>query len=172
MNAKEEYLKYYSQTHCSHETSMLLRGIGFNEECENMYGLGIFHNGEYLGFDEECELESEGRGNEIERVPGGWIYSHMYTRNSDEWCQTEGSCTMPSYEQVFDYMRKKHGVHIFAMRHCGTWHWCMQDLYIENGSEFQQGNIGYETYGEALDAGIAEVIKGLKGDESECNTDK
>lgn len=162
MNIREEYIQYYSQTYCSYEASMLLRQLGFDDICDNMYGLGIFHNGEYLDFDEECELKSEGRENEIEYVPGGWVYGHMYTRNSDDYCQTEGSCSMPRYDQALDFLLNRYGIHVFVMfdkRDSSKWHWCVEDSNSCN--LFQQSFEKYDNNRLALDAGIIEVAKSI-----------
>ena len=91
---------------------MLLKSLGFDDICDNMYGIGIFYHDEYIDFDEEHELLDAGKKDEIQYIPGGWIYNHKQLRNSDSLV-IEDACTMPSYEQALEYMRVAHNIHIF-----------------------------------------------------------
>lgn len=164
MKAEELYQLYYSYTYCSYKTSMLLKSLGFDDICSNTYGIGIFYHDEYIGFDEECELIDAGKKDEIQYIPGGWIYNYMQSRNSDSLVN-EDDCTMPSYEQALEYMRVAHDIHIFIIRKNGRWHWCMQDM--RGNDEFSVSNAGYTDYGTALDTGIAEIAKNIKEKKNE-----
>ena len=158
MSPEEEYNKHIKETYCSYETCQVLKQLGFNEVCDCMYGMGIFHNGKYLDFDEECELKAEGRGDEIEYVPGGWVYGHTSSRNSDPWCKAKQSCAMPTYDQAVRWMRKTYNVHIYVMRRRKQWHWGMQDINADN-TEFLISDNDYPEYEDAIDAGIRTEAK-------------
>lgn len=138
---------------------MQLKSLGFDDICDNMYDMGVFHHDEYIDFDEEHELIDAGKKDEIQYISGGRIYNHMQSRNSD-LLVNEDACTMPSYEQALEYMRVAHDIHIFIMRKNGSWHWCVQDM--RGNDEFLVSNNGYTDYGTTLDTGISEIAKKIK----------
>lgn len=99
------------EAHVSYEVGILLKEKGFNEWCRLFYTTAIRHNGKDLSFDEELDLKDEGRENEIERTPGGWINEHN-NRNQEEWLGSE-CCSCPSHSLVVRWLREKH--HIFCL---------------------------------------------------------
>lgn len=170
MKIEELYNQYYCNAYCSYETSILLKSLGFDDICKNVYGMGIFYHDEYIDFDEEQELIGEGKKDEIEYIPGGWIYGQMHSRNSDSLIK-DNECTMPSYEQALKFLRNDYNIHVFLMMKNRCWHWCVQDLY--GGNDFSVSNTGYGKYEAALDAGIAEIAKNIKEKKNENgNADK
>lgn len=68
------------------ETAKLLKDFGFDIICPKCYGVAVMHNGEYLGYDEECELRAEGRDDEydekkdelIEKVTVSNLHYYLY----------------------------------------------------------------------------------------------
>ena len=94
------------------ETAKALKDIGFDVTCPNCYGMAVMHNGEYLGSDEEYELRAEGRGDEIEYVDGGMLYS-MWCNNREK--EDRDVYAAPDIEVVRKWFRDKHNLHITAM---------------------------------------------------------
>ena len=97
---------------CSYPISMQLKKLGFNEPCDYLYTTAIRHNGEDLDSDEQYELEAEGRKDEIEYVPGGWLDEH-YNRNDFDYFSDE-TCSAPLLNDVVDWLEKEHGLIINA----------------------------------------------------------
>ena len=67
----------------SFEIAKLLKEKGFKKWCNKCYGTAVCHKGVPISFDEECELESEGLGDEIEYIEGGCLYN-LGCNNSEE----------------------------------------------------------------------------------------
>jgi len=59
-----------------YETCKLLKKVGFDEPCEQLYSTAIRHNGEDLSFEDEMDLKSEGLDDEIEYIEGRHPYPY------------------------------------------------------------------------------------------------
>lgn len=90
------------------EIGKLLKSHGFDRTCGCMYATSVKHNGKEISFCEECELKDEGRGDEIEYVDYGNLI-FLFNQNSEN---NEGTCSAPTYYEVFDWIEKKFNVYI------------------------------------------------------------
>lgn len=63
------------ERYCSSEVSKLLKEKGFKEMCSRCWGISVRHNGKEIDEDEEYDLKSKGKENEIEYVDGGCLYN-------------------------------------------------------------------------------------------------
>lgn len=92
----------------SSEVAIMLKDMGFNDICGFFYSTATKHNGNYIDFDEECELKAEGRENEIERVPFGKISQFTCINKT---LDTEYAVACPDIYQVMDWFRTKYNVY-------------------------------------------------------------
>ena len=95
------------EVYVSFETAKLLKEKGFREMCDCGYGISVRHNGEEIDEDEEYELKSEGKGNEIEYVDGGHLY-RICCDNS--FSDTLYAC--PTQTRVMAWLRKEQNLFI------------------------------------------------------------
>lgn len=100
-----------TEDYVSFETAKLLKEKGFKEMCDSLYGLAYMHNGKYIDEDEEYELESEGRGSEIELVEGGMVYNLWHTNNKD----SKHEYSRPTLQRAMKWLRKEHSLHIITL---------------------------------------------------------
>lgn len=146
----------------SSETAKVLKDFGFDIICPQCYGIAIMHNGEYLGCDEEYELRSEGRDDEIEYVEYGMLYN-MWLKNEKE---DRNVCAAPDIETVRKWFRDKYNLHITAMPYI-TVEGCMwmADVYTFSDEIYDKlplTTMVCESYEEAIDKEILKLVKFLK----------
>lgn len=98
MKIQEAYVTY--------EVGMALKRVGFNEWCRLCYTTAIRHNGKDLSFDEELDLKSEGRANEIEYTPGGWCEQHNNRNSEDFISSNQDCCSCPSQQVALRFLRE------------------------------------------------------------------
>lgn len=98
---------------CDYELSLKLKKVGYNEWCRQYWCTSVRHNGEELGCDEEYELKAEGKGDEIEYIPGGKVQSH-WNKNVDDDGGTynEDTCSAPLINDVIDWLEEKKGIFV------------------------------------------------------------
>ena len=158
--------------HCNYETSMMLKAHGYDELCEMCYSTAIRHNGEDLSFDDEMDLKEEGRGDEIEYVPGGWV-ERCYNKNSELFADNENDCSAPYIQDVLDWLMKQ-GFYVAVDFYCDydefngqkyyhdpTWDYTIKRL--SDGSVFLH-NVDGICYGDketAEEGAIREYLKKL-----------
>jgi hypothetical protein len=144
----------------SSKTAKVLKEFGFDILCPQCYGVAIMHNGEYLGCDEEYELRSEGRGDEIEYIDGGMLYS-MWFKNNDK--EDHDVYAAPDIETVRKWFRDKYNIHINAMPYITTeGQFWVSDVYrfeTERYDNLHLTSMVNKTYEEAIENGIKKVIK-------------
>lgn len=88
--------------------SMRLKKLGYNEGCHLLYTTAHRYHGEDLGLDEEYELRSEGKGDEIEYFPGEWIVD-MWNKNDLDYI-SDDDCSAPIINDVIDWLESEHRV--------------------------------------------------------------
>ena len=103
-----------TEDYVSFETAKLLKEKGFKEMCDSLYGLAYMHNGKYIDEDEQYELESEGRGSEIELVEGGMVYDFWYRNDK----RVKHQYSRPTLQRAMKWLRKIKGCPIEIL-----WHW-------------------------------------------------
>ena len=168
------------QRYCNYETSLVLKAHGYNEPCELFYTTAIRHNGEDLSFDDELDLKSEGRGDEIEYIPGGWV-DGCYNTNRDKWLGDD-ACSCPYIQDVLDWMMKE-GFYVLVDFYCDydeypptgqkfyqepTWDWRIKRL--SDGTTFLE-NVDGMPYGDketAEEAAIRAYLKKLDEGKKVC----
>jgi hypothetical protein len=75
----------------------------------------------------------------------------------------QGQVTAPLYQQVVDWFREEHGVHIsakyytFGVKSCNGWYYSFNDGREQGPTIFEK----YNSYYDALNAGINEAINQL-----------
>lgn len=94
---------------CSYELSMLLKEKGFRERCRYCYGTAVRHNGEDIDEDEEFELKSEGRADEIEYIKGGTLHNLYYDNDKSFG---KDVCATPTHQMACDWLYVKYGIFI------------------------------------------------------------
>jgi len=94
----------------SFEVAKLLKEKGFNELTPSSYGIAVMHNGEEIDEDEEYELKSEGRENEIEYVEGGAVFD-FWNKNSEEM---ESVYSRPTLYVTMKWLREVHKMSIMV----------------------------------------------------------
>lgn len=92
---------------CSYELSMLLKEKGFRERCRYCYGTAVRHNGEDIDEDEEFELKSEGRADEIEYIKGGTLHNLYYDNDKSFG---KDVCATPTHQMACDWLREVHHI--------------------------------------------------------------
>lgn len=97
---------------CSYELSMLLQEKGFRELCRYCYGTAVRHNGEDIDEDEEFELKSAGRADEIEYIKGGVLYNLYYDNDKSFG---KDVCAAPTHQTACDWLRIVHKIHIIII---------------------------------------------------------
>ena len=95
-----------TEDYVSFETAKLLKEKGFKEMCDSLYGLAYMHNGKYIDEDEQYELESEGRGSEIELVEGGMVYDFWYRNDK----RVKHQYSRPTLQRAMKWLRKIHNI--------------------------------------------------------------
>jgi hypothetical protein len=153
------------------ETAKFLKDFGFDIICPKCYGVAVMHNGEYLGYDEECELRAEGRDDEIEYVDGGMLYN-MWFKNTDE--EHQDVYAAPDIEIVRKWFRDNYNLHITAMPYI-TVEGCfwLSEVYTYNDVMYDKlplTTMVCETYEEAIENGINKTVNYLKEKEKEDET--
>ena len=88
---------------CSYELSMLLQEKGFKELCRYCYGTAVRHNGKDIDEDEEFELKSEGRADEIEYIKGGVLHDLYYDNDKSFG---KDVCAAPTHQTACDWLRE------------------------------------------------------------------
>lgn len=166
--------------YCTYETSLALKAHGYDEPCELYYTTAIRHNGVVLSLDDELDLKSEGRGDEIEYVHGGYI-GHAYNTSTQGWLG-EFDCSCPYIQDVLDWMMKE-GFYVAVDFYCDydeypptgekfyhepTWDWKIKRL--SDGTTFLEDVYGI-LYGDketAEEAAIRAYLKKLEEDKKLC----
>ena len=95
------------ERYCSYEVAKILKEKGFREYCRYCYGTAIRHNGEDIDEDEEFELKSEGRADEIEYIKGG-ILHNLYYDNGKSF--GKDVCAAPTHQMACDWLREIHNI--------------------------------------------------------------
>lgn len=93
----------------SYEVAKLLKEKGFVEMCPSSYGTAYLHNGKPIDEDEQYELESEGKENEIEKVEGGAIFDFWNSNKENEYGNI---VSRPTLTVVTKWLRNVHKMHI------------------------------------------------------------
>ena len=96
-----------TEDYVSFEVAKLLKEKGFTEMCSRCYGISVRHNGKDIDEDEEYELKSNGKGNEIEYVDGGQPYC-MHDNNSF----SSSVYAAPTLQMAMKWLRKVHKIFI------------------------------------------------------------
>lgn len=97
------------ERYCSYEVSRLLKEKGFREWCRYCYGTAVRHNGADIDEDEEFELKSDGKANEIEYIKGGILHNLYYDNNGKFG---EDACAAPTHQMACDWLREVHKIRI------------------------------------------------------------
>ena len=98
-----------TEDYVSYETAKLLKEKGFREWCSHCYGVDVRYKGNPIDEDEEFELKSEGKEDEIEYVDGGRLYNSMWD-NSDE----SKIYAAPTLAIAIKWIRNTYKIHIEA----------------------------------------------------------
>ena len=97
------------ERYCSYEVARLLKEKGFRENCRYCYGTAVRHNGEDIDEDEEFELKSEGRADEIEYIKGGILHNLYYDNGKSFGKDVYATST---HQMACDWLRKAYNIHI------------------------------------------------------------
>ena len=142
-------------------TAKLLKEKGFKEWCSCAYGISVRHNGEEIDEDEEYELKSEGKGNEIEYVEGGTLYGMNYDNSKD----FASLYACPTQAMAMKWLREVHGLFISIGN--DDLNWCWQILDINHRDENLDPKVMSDSYGcndsyeEAVSNGLVYCLENL-----------
>jgi len=142
------------EAYCSYEVSKLLKERGFNEWCNRCYGISVRHNGVEIDEDEEYELKSAGRENEIEYIDGG----HLYIMNSNN-IEFEGVYACPTHQFAMAWLREK-GIYVEIRRSRNTflYGFLIFDYKMDLTTASTRNKGSYE---EAVEAALKYVLENL-----------
>lgn len=142
----------------SFNIAKLLKEKGYKEWSSHYYRTDVRYKGNSISFDEECELKSEGLGNEIEYIEGG-ILVHFGYSNSDKFTS---ACAAPTIYEVMDFLRENHQIHISVnpFKHYDELYYQF-DLYINGVLQKENSHYLYNTYKDAAEAAIKYVLENL-----------
>ena len=140
MNTHESYV--------SLETAKLLKEAGFKWGCDYMYGLAVRHNGKEIDEDEEYELKSRGKADEIEYVDGGEVY-RLYYDNTEDY----NGYARPTLSMAQKWLREEKEIYaeayISESHHAVVW---MASVY-----QWEKRPLGRELRDKCLCTGIGPV---------------
>jgi hypothetical protein len=150
------------ERYCSYEVARLLKEKGFSELCRYCYGTAVRHNGEDIDEDEEFELKSEGRADEIKYIKGG-ILHNLYYDNGGLF--GKDVCAAPTHQMACDWLGEVHGIYITIVYgdypSLNKVFWTPQ---INSLKEFDLPDDFYEDYdeyGEACEAALKYALENL-----------
>lgn len=98
-----------TEDYVTYEVAKLLKEKGFVEMCPSSYGTVYLHNGKPIDEDEQYELESEGKEDEIEAVEGGAIYDFWNSNKQNEYGNI---VSRPTLTVVTKWLRITHNIHV------------------------------------------------------------
>lgn len=113
------------------------------------------------GFDEVCSLSyCSDKGDK----------SFLLERNSD---LTPGQCSCPTQSLAARWLREAHGIHVSSNIFMDSandadgntvdeWNFWSYDLFDNSGRIIEESDDRYDSYEEALEAGLQEAIKLIK----------
>ena len=149
-----------TEDYVSFETAKLLKEKGFKEMCDSLYGLAYMHNGKYIDEDEEYELESEGRGSEIELVEGGMVYDLWYDNNKDN----KHEYSRPTLQRAMKWLREEKGIAVIPVLSSvldnEKFLWDIKIVVAETYDTYSQGWV-YEKQEAACDVAIKYCLENL-----------
>lgn len=151
--------------YCSYELSKLLKAAGFDEPCDHFY--------EHRLDPSKARISASG-------VYGEWGTIDAFKHNFNEINDNRHKqslipyCSAPTLWQAQKWLREKKGIAINVIAHDGG-KYSHEHVYLPNYDESTtQWGIWhinhtplFDTYEEALSAGIAEILRLLVGKESE-----
>ena len=153
------------ENYVSFEIAKLLKQKGFKHWCNKCYGTAVYHKGVPLSFDEEHDLITEGRGDEIEYVEGGCLYDFgSYNGDGDTKV-----CAAPTLQRAMKWLREVHHYYIQVMLDgwaCGG-HLGYYVVIQKTDSDFEMmlsdalDEVFYKTPEEACEAAVKYCLESL-----------
>ena len=160
------------ERYCSYEVARLLKEKGFREWCRYCYGTAVRHNGADIDEDEEFELKSEGKANEIEYIKGGILHNLYYDNNDKSF--GKDVCAAPTHQMACDWLQETHNLFLkvgFGNDLKGEFLY-MVDIYdmsdstvyiryepIVRADDYLENNP--KTVGDAIEAALKYALKNL-----------
>lgn len=142
-----------------YETCKLLKKVGFDEPCEQLYSTAIRHNGEDLSFEDEMDLKSEGLDDEIEYIEGGQI-DKMYNRNSFDIINQCDCVSAPDIYTVMRWLRKDNDINIEISYNGDIYKWCWSSTYCSDGHPYPYDGLA-DSYESAAKDAILFFVKNV-----------
>lgn len=139
------------ESYVSLETAKMLKQLGFDWMCPSMYGMDARHNGRQIDEDEEYELKSSGRVDEIEYIDGGTVYN-IYNNNKDPYCYSR-----PTHAVAQRWLREVHHLHITIFSSSQE-SWMFRITKPHQALEDGVYGEDYYAYEEAQEAGIQKCL--------------
>ena len=161
-----------NKDYCDYQTGMLLKEKGYNEWCATSFGTAVRHNGEDIDEDDEWSLKVNGRGDEIEYVPGEWV--HEFYNKNENFKKSKTCCSRPHIYDICKWLRENHSLHInvFPVEDrkddtesgsCDKWSFWTFSISTTMGEYIcddmaQLEHKEYETFEDAMSAGISKCL--------------
>jgi len=110
------------EVYMSFETSKLLKEKGFDWSTPKLYGKCRVYNGEVIDFDTECELEDEGKGDEI---------TTEYAQYDMWWVKSDSDLGVPCPSQsvACRWLKEEKGMYISVVPDFNEYGEYPDDLY-------------------------------------------
>ncbi len=142
-----------------HEIAKKLKGIGFKEKCMAYYLLKEEYDG--------CtDAEFDNFDSEHFKLEINYSYHDADGHFNDDDISNLNDCVAPLWQQVIEWFRTKHGIHInptpyqeSADRTYEITGYYMGDIIHSSGKLLCCGDGNYSSYEKAREAGILQAIK-------------
>ena len=144
------------------EVAKRLAKIGFNDPTDYIYTTNIIDSrtGEYLGFDEECEMKSGGLKRFIKRIPFGRIEHSSYFCNSD-W-DNDYHISAPKIEHVQEWLRNRYiDINIILVNYEFSKRQYVYQIVDSLGNKVIASTEKFASYEEALEEAINTAVTKL-----------
>ena len=140
------------EDYVSFETAKLLKENGFNEWCYKCYGTAVYHKGVPISFDEECELKSDGLGDEIEYVEGGCLYDFGCDNREKE----TNVWAAPTLQMAMKWLREEEQLYVMLDFERPS---CIEYKIYKYKSEIGRKDLLYYRYEDSYEAACEAAIK-------------
>ena len=141
------------ESYVSLEIAKLLKQAGFTWLCGSLYGLDVRYKGKSIDEDKEYSLKAAGKGKEIKYVDGGLVYNFNNT-NDDSF----GGYSRPTHAVAQRWLREVKKVDVLVEKRFCAYVYSLSNIDDNTNNVIPEMSVGYDTYEQALEAGIKKCL--------------